>query len=59
MLLAASQVTIHLSRIHSDQKSADKNPDIAGVSADLGRLIIYKPSISTNANVLCKSYFKT
>ena len=40
-------------------KSANKNPDIAGAFADLGRLIIYKPSTSTNATDLCKSYFNT
>ena len=40
-------------------KSANKNPDIAGAFADLGRLIIYKPSTSTNANAQCKSYFRT
>ena len=36
-----------------------KNPDNVGVFADLGRLIIYKPSSGTNANATDKSYLVT
>ena len=39
------------------QKS--KNPDNVGALTDLGRLIIYKPFLGTNANATDKSYLVT